>query len=79
MATKLIVRGRKDGIAREVNHIPIDAKLKTTPVIEKAQSGSQFRGHRVNMVMDDGRVHEQVIAEGRIEEVKVGKVTKRLR
>ncbi len=70
-STRLIVRGRKDRRARIVVHIPIDAKLKTTPVIEKAPSGVQFRGHRVHMVMDDGKIVEQIIAEGRIETVKI--------
>ncbi len=44
---KLVVLGRKDRVAREVHHIPFDAKIKVTAVIEKAPSGRQFRGYLV--------------------------------
>lgn len=67
---KLVVLGRKDRVMREVHHIPFDHKIKVTAVIEKTQSGKQFRGYRVQFHGQHGW-HEQVVEESRIDAIRV--------
>ena len=64
---KLMVKGRKDGVLREVTHIPIHGGTHQTRVENREK---QFRGFKMHLVGQHGVV-TQVIHEDRIIEVKV--------
>lgn len=68
----LVVLGRKDRVTREIHHIPFDHKIKVTAVVEKAPSGKQFRGYRVQFRGDHGW-HEQIVEESRIDVIRVAR------
>ena len=63
---KLMVVGRKDGVKREVTHIPVHGGTHQTRVENREK---QFRGFKMNMHGQHGIV-TQVIHEDRILEVK---------
>lgn len=63
---KLMVKGRKDGVMREVTHIPIHGGTHQTRIENRER---QFRGFRMNMRGPHGVV-TQIIHEDRILEVK---------
>ena len=62
---KLMVKGRKDGIMREVTHIPIHGGTHQTRIVNHEK---QFRGFKMNLRGQHGLV-TQIIHEDRIIEV----------
>ena len=67
METQLIVKGRKDGKPRRVEHIPQDVSQKNTPVVNRERN---FRGflmryhgdhHSSNRVIDEKRIETVVL------------------
>ena len=67
MTTKLMVVGRKDGVRREVTHIPIHGGTHQTRIENREK---QFRGFKMTMHLN-GQTVTQIINEDRILEVKI--------
>ncbi len=65
---KLVVKGRKDGIEREVTHIPVHGGTHQTRIDNREK---QFRGFKMNMRSSHGKLVTQIIHEDRITEVDV--------
>lgn len=65
--TQLFVKGRKDGVMREVRHIPIDGDTKHTQVMQKAGDKLIPQPDHFHMLLGHpATALRQIINKGRI-------------